>query len=57
MRLHHNRMLARRLRLGGRPYTGHGETDVDGGSDTTEEELSLQEDLTVSDRDDLWIMR
>lgn len=33
--------------LGGGTDTGHGETDVDGGSDTLEEELGLQEDLAV----------
>ena len=40
-------------RLSSRTDTGHGETDVDGRADTTEEELSLQEDLTVGDGDDL----
>merc|ERR1712045_1066401 len=32
---------------------GHRETDVDGGSDTLVEQLSLQEDLAVSDGDDI----
>ena len=41
------------VRLGSRTDTGDGKTDVDGGTDTTEEELSLQEDLTVGDGDDL----
>ena len=41
------------LRLGSRTDTRDGETDVDGRTDTTEEELSLQEDLTVGDRNDL----
>jgi hypothetical protein len=42
------------LGLRGGAYARHGETDVDGRADTTEEELSLQEDLAVSDGDDLW---
>jgi hypothetical protein len=41
-------------RLRGRTDTRHGKTNVDGGTDTTEEEFSLQEDLTVSDGNDLW---
>lgn len=41
------------LGLRGRADTGHGETDVDGGTDTTEEELSLQEDLPIGDGNDL----
>ena len=40
-------------RLGSRADTRHGETDVDGRANTTEEELSLQEDLAVSDGNDL----
>merc|ERR1712205_254938 len=32
---------------------GHGETDVDGGTDTLVEQLGLQEDLAVSDGDDV----
>lgn len=36
------------LGLGSRSYTGYRQTDVDGGTDTLVEELSLQEDLTVS---------
>ena len=39
------------LDLCGRADTGHGETDVDGWADTLMEELSLQEDLSVSDGD------
>lgn len=39
------------LSLGSGSYTGHGQTDVDGGPDTLVEELSLQEDLTVGDGD------
>ena len=49
----HHSKLSTNLRLGSGTDTGHGETDVDGGTDTTEEELSLQEDLTVGDRNDL----
>ena len=41
------------LRLGGGTDTRDGKTDVDSGTDTTEEELSLQEDLAVGDRNDL----
>ena len=41
------------LGLGGGTDTRHRETDVDGGTDTTEEELGLQEDLAVGDGDDL----
>ncbi len=39
------------LDLGGGTDTGHGETDVDGRADTLMEELSLKEDLAVSDGD------
>lgn len=39
------------LGLGSGSDTGHGQTDVDGWPDTLVEELSLQEDLTVSDGD------
>ena len=41
------------LGLGGGSDTGHGETDVDGRPDALVEELSLQEDLAVSDGDDV----
>ena len=41
-------------RLGSRTDTRDGKTDVNGGTDTTEEELSLQEDLTVGDGNDLY---
>lgn len=44
-------------RLGGRTDTRHGKTDIDGGTDTTEEELSLQENLTVGNGNDLDIRR
>jgi hypothetical protein len=40
-------------RLSSRTDTRHRETDIDGRADTTEEELSFQEDLTVSDGNDL----
>lgn len=39
------------LDLGGGTDSGHRETDVDGGSDTLVEKLSLQEDLSISNRD------
>lgn len=41
------------LDLGGGADTGHRETDVDGGTDTLVEELSLQEDLTIGNGDDI----
>ena len=41
------------LDLGGGTDTGHGQTDVDGGTDTLVEQLSLQEDLAVGDGDDV----
>ena len=41
------------LDLGGGADTGHRETDVDGGADTLVEELSLQEDLTIGNGDDI----
>ena len=41
------------LNLGGRADTGHGQTDVNGGADTLMEELSLEEDLAISDGDDI----
>jgi hypothetical protein len=43
------------VRLGRRADTGDRETDVDGRADTTEEQLSLQEDLAVGDGDDLLV--
>merc|ERR1740123_2491301 len=39
--------------LSSRTDTGHGQTDVDGGSDTLVEQLCLQEDLSVSDGNDI----
>ncbi|RUS30139.1 hypothetical protein BC938DRAFT_479810 [Jimgerdemannia flammicorona] len=37
------------LGLGSRTDTGHRQTNIDGGTDTLEEQLGLQEDLTVGD--------
>ena len=51
--LERTRELLHDLGLRRRTDTGHGETDVDGGPDTTEEQLSLQEDLTVGNGNDL----
>ena len=39
------------LDLGGGADTRHGKTDIDSGTDTLMEELSLQEDLAIRDRD------
>merc|ERR1712230_291971 len=41
------------LKLGSGTDTGHRQTDVDGGTDTLVEELSLQEDLAVGDGNDV----
>lgn len=41
------------LDLGSGTDTGDGQTDVNGGTDTLVEQLRLQEDLTVSDGDDV----
>lgn len=41
------------LGLGGGSDSGDGKTDVDGRSDTLEEELGLQEDLSVGDGNDV----
>jgi hypothetical protein len=41
------------LGLGSGTDTRHGKTDVDSRSDTLEEELGLQEDLTVGDGNDV----
>jgi hypothetical protein len=41
------------LELSGGTDTRHGKTDVDGGTNTLVEELSLQEDLTVGNGDDV----
>merc|ERR1739847_212795 len=53
LELHGTGHLLHRLGLGSRSHTGHGQTDVDGRSDTFVEQLGLQEDLTVSDGDDI----
>jgi hypothetical protein len=47
-------ILARYIRLRSGADTGHRKTDVDGGADTAEEELGLQEDLAVCDGDNLY---
>lgn len=41
------------LGLSGGSDTGHGQTDVDGGTDTLEEELGLEEDLSIGDGNDV----
>ncbi len=41
------------IRLGSGTDTGDRKTDVDSRADTTEEEFSFQEDLTVSDGNNL----
>lgn len=41
------------LELGSGTDTRDGQTDVDGGTDTLVEELSLQEDLAISDGNDV----
>ena len=45
--------LLHSLDLGGGTDTGDGQTDVNGGTDTLVEQLRLQEDLTVSDGNDV----
>ena len=45
--------LFHRLLLGRGADSGDGEADVDGGADALVEELRLQEDLAVRDRDDV----
>ena len=45
--------LLHSLKLGSGTDTRHGQTDVDGRSDTLVEQLSLQEDLAVSDGNDV----
>jgi hypothetical protein len=49
LELHGTGDLLHGLDLGGGADTGHGETDVNGGSDTLVEQFSFQEDLAVSD--------
>merc|ERR1712020_456842 len=53
LELHGPGHLLHRLGLGSGAHPGDGQTDVDGGSDTFVEQLGLQEDLTVSDGDDV----
>merc|ERR1711953_35936 len=53
LKLHGASHLLHRLGLGSGADPGHGQTDVDGRSDTFVEQLSLQEDLSVSDGDDV----
>ena len=53
LELHGTGDLLHGLGLGSGADTGHRETDVDGRSDTLVEQLSLQEDLAVSDGDDV----
>merc|ERR1712088_732312 len=53
LELHGASHLLHRLGLSSRAHPGHGQTDVNGGSDTFVEQLGLQEDLTVSDGDDI----
>merc|ERR1719341_1960804 len=53
LELHGTSDLLHGLGLSSRTDTGHGQTDVDGGSDTLVEQLCLQEDLSVSDGNDI----
>merc|ERR1719384_119770 len=53
LELHGTGDLLHGLGLGSGADTGHRETDVDGRSDTLVEQLSLQEDLAVSDGNDV----
>ena len=47
-------MSEQHIRLRSRSYTRHGKTDIDSRTHTTEEELGLQEDLSIGDRNDLY---
>jgi hypothetical protein len=51
--LHGGSDLLHGLDLSGRSDTRDGKTDVNGGSDTLEEEFSFQEDLSISNGDDI----
>merc|ERR1719167_944796 len=51
--LHGTSNLLHGFGLDSRSYSGHRQTDVNGGSDTLVEKLSLQEDLAVSNGDDI----
>merc|ERR1712142_177474 len=53
IQLHGTRNLLHGLHLGGGTDTGDRQTDVDGWADTVQEKLVLQEDLSVSDGDDV----
>ena len=53
LELHGAGHLLHGLDLGSGTDTGHRETDVNGGADTLMEKIVLQEDLTISDRDDI----
>merc|ERR1719500_2410709 len=53
LELHGTSDLLHGLGLSSRTDTGHRQTDVDGGSDTLVEQLCLQEDLSVSDGNDI----
>merc|ERR1740131_170858 len=53
LKLHRTGHLLHRLGLGSRTDTGHGQTDVNGGTNTLVEQLGLQEDLSVSDGNDI----
>jgi len=50
-KLHLTSNLFHGLDLGGRSDSGDGKTDVDGGSDTLEEEFGFEENLTISNGD------
>ena len=49
LELHGTGNLLHGLDLGSRADTGHGKTDINGGADTLVEKFGFQEDLTVSD--------
>lgn len=53
IKLHCTRHLLHCLNLGSRSDSRYRKTDINGWSDTLIEELSLQEDLSISDRDDI----
>ena len=53
LELERTRHLLHGLDLGSGADTRHGKTDVNGGADTLMEQLSLQEDLAVSNGDDI----
>ena len=53
LELHGPGHLLHGLGLGRGPYTGHGQTDVDGGPDALVEKLGFQEDLAIGDGNDV----